>query len=65
MLLEIYLYNQGNLPKIIVGLLQISRRTSQTNEKSQVVVDYNQYMLGVDKLDQLVSYYIFLHKTVK
>ncbi len=28
-------------------------------------MDYNQYMLGVDKLDQLVSYYSFLHKSVK
>ena len=30
-----------------------------------MVADYNQYMLGVDKLDQLVSYYSFLHKSVK
>ena len=29
------------------------------------MVDYNQYMLGVDKMDQLVSYYSFLHKSVK
>ncbi len=35
---------------------------SQTQEKP---VDYNQHMFGVDKLDQLVSYYSFLHKSVK
>lgn len=33
--------------------------------KPTVVADYNKYMLGVDKLDQLVSYYSFLHKSVK
>ena len=31
-------------------------------EKPQVVVDYNDHMLGVDKLDHLASYYSFLHK---
>ena len=41
------------------------RRNSQIQEKPVVIVDYNQYMLGVDKLDQLTSYYSFLHKTVK
>ena len=34
-------------------------------EKPTVVADYNQYMLGVDKLDQLMAYYSFLHKSVK
>ncbi len=33
--------------------------------KPVVVHDYNQHMLGVDKLDQLASYYSFLHKSVK
>ena len=30
-----------------------------------MIVDYNKHMLGVDKLDQLMSYYCFLHKSVK
>ena len=30
-----------------------------------MIADYNKYMLGVDKLDQLVSSYSFLHKSVK
>ena len=33
--------------------------------KPVVINDYNQYMLGVDKLDQFASYYSFLHKSVK
>ncbi len=37
----------------------------QPKEKPKVVEDYNQYILGVDKLDQLASYYSFLHKSVK
>ena len=30
-----------------------------------MIVDYNEFMLGVDKLDQMMSYYRFLHKTIK
>ena len=43
----------------------LTRRTSKFHEKPVVVVDYNNHMLGVDKLDQLVSYYSFLHKSLK
>ena len=42
----------------------LSRR-GELKEKPMVVADYNDYMLGVDKLDQLMSYYSFLHKSVK
>ena len=41
------------------------RDTKQLKEKPRVVADYNQYMLGVDKMDQFISYYSFLHKSVK
>ena len=41
------------------------RGTKQLKEKPTAVADYNQYMLGVDKMDQFVSYYSFLHKSVK
>ena len=34
-------------------------------DKPTVIADYNQYTLGVDKLDQLMAYYSFLHKSVK
>ena len=40
-------------------------RCGELKEKPMVVADYNDYMLGVDKLDQLMSYYSFLHKSVK
>jgi hypothetical protein len=30
-----------------------------------MIHDYNLFMIGVDKLDQLMSYYSFLHKSVK
>ena len=33
--------------------------------KPVIIHDYNQHMLGVDKLDQFASYYSFLHKSVK
>ena len=40
-------------------------RRGEVREKPTVVADYNLYMLGVDKLDQLMAYYSFLHKSVK
>ena len=33
--------------------------------KPTVIADYNTYMGGVDKSDQLLSYYPFTHRTVK
>ena len=41
------------------------RPTRTATKKPKAVLDYNQYMLGVEKMDQLVSYYSFLHKSVK
>lgn len=40
-------------------------RFGAVKEKPTAVADYNQYMLGMDKSDQLSSYYSFLHKRVK
>ena len=37
----------------------------EQSQKPTVVADYKQYMLGVNKLDQLMAYYSFLHKLVK
>ena len=48
---------------IIIGLF--TSRFGGTKRKPTVIADYNKYMLGVDKLDQLTSYYSFLHKSVK
>ena len=33
--------------------------------KLLMIVDYNKHMLGVNKLDQMMSYYSFLHKNIK
>ena len=33
--------------------------------KPIMIVDYNNHMFGVDKLDQMMSYYSFLHKSIK
>ena len=40
--------------------LVMYRRTSQVKHKPKVVEDYNQHMLGVDKLDQLATYLLQL-----
>ena len=40
-------------------------RHGQMKQKPVVVEDYNQHMSGVDKLDQMMAYYSFLHKSVK
>ena len=37
----------------------------EKSDKPTVVADYNQFMLGVDKLDPLMAYHSFLHKSVK
>ena len=42
-----------------------ANRSSQTKLKPVVIDNYNQHMLGVDKLDQFARYYSFLHKSVK
>ena len=42
-----------------------ANRSSQTKSKPIVIDDYNQHLLGVDKLDQFASYCSFLHKSVK
>ena len=34
-------------------------------KKPNVIHQYNRYMLGVDKLDQMMCYYSFIHKSVK
>ena len=33
--------------------------------KPQCIIEYNQYMSGVDRLDQMISYYSFTRKTMK
>lgn len=40
-------------------------RSGTTKTKPVVITDYNKHMLGVDKVDQLTTYYHFLHRSVK
>jgi len=35
------------------------------NKKNKVIVDYNTFMGGVDKLDQMTEPYFSTHKTIK
>ena len=46
-----------------LSIIRVASRPPK--EKPAVVAEYNKYMLGVDKLDQLASYYNFKHKSVK
>ena len=56
------MYNNG----LVFVIFYINRRsTDSTKENPLVVHEYNHYMLGVDKLDQLMAYYSFLHKSKK
>ena len=55
-----------NLNVQISHISSTCRRSGYPSKtKPEVVHDYNKHMLGVDKLDQLASYYSFLHKSVK
>ena len=49
---------------MVLTSLLLTRR-GEITDKPTVVADYNQFMLGVDKRDQLMAYYSFLHKSVK
>ena len=43
-----------------------SRRAGKPPQiKPRVVIEYNKYMLGVDRLDQRMSYYQFVRKSVR
>ena len=51
---------------VVFVIFYINRRsTDSTKEKPLVVHEYNHYMLGVDKFDQLMAYYSLLHKSIK
>lgn len=41
------------------------RYTAQPKNKPLVIKDYNDFMLGVDRMDQMVAYYNFEHKSIK
>ena len=47
------------------NMLDIHTCRGQVKQKPAVIELYNQHMLGVDKMDQLATYYSFLRKSVK
>ena len=53
------------------SLAAITRRKKKRHGKTEqimkplCVTEYNQYMSGVDRLDQMISYYPFTRKTTK
>ena len=47
------------------NIVQVRTHRGQLKQKPQVVQQYNDHMLGVDKMDQLATYYSFLRKSVK
>ena len=59
-----YIYTHSLTYANILTIIDVYR-SGQTKLKPVVIDDYNQHMLGVDKLDQFASYYSFLHKSVK
>ena len=46
-------------------MIPVSRRGRQREEKKKPESVYNNYMCGVDRMDQLMSYYSPLRKTLK
>ena len=50
---------------VYVVITFYSRGKSRVVKKPEVVAEYNQFMLGVDKIDQMMSYYSFVRKSIK
>lgn len=48
----------------IVECPKLNRRRNKV-KKPDCIIDYNQFMCGVDRMDQLISYYTPLRKTLK
>ena len=49
----------------VIEVLRVPWSVGRRGTVKQKPVVVQDYMLGVDKLDQLMSYYSFLHKSVK
>lgn len=57
---EVFSITTGHLPKMVIT----SNRFSQQNTKPRHIVEYNKNMSGIDKSDQMVSYYSTPRKTI-
>ena len=49
----------------IMSFLFTLRDQQNPQKQANVIRQYNRYLLGVDKLDQMMCYYSFIHKSVK
>ena len=50
---------------VYVVITFYSRGKSRVVKKPEVVAEDNQFMFGVDKIDQMMSYYSFVQKSIK
>ena len=46
-------------------MLEVINRRGEKKMKPNIIKDYNQYMSGVDRAEQMVSYYDCLKKTIR
>ena len=46
-------------------MIQVTNRRGEKKMKPNIIKDYNQYMSGVDRAEQMVSYYDCLRKTIR
>jgi len=56
------------LSTVHTGKMMDSSKVNRRGErvkKLNCVIDYNQHMCGVDRIDQLMAYYTPLRKTIK
>lgn len=51
--------------KVQLKLIQSANQFGQQKNNPEEIVEYNNYMSGVDRSDQMVSYYISHRKTCK
>lgn len=58
---EVFSITTGRFQKMVIT----SNRFSQQNTKPRHIVEYNKNMSGIDKSDQMVSYYSTPRKTIR
>ena len=46
-------------------MIEVTNRRGEKKMKPNIIKDYNQYMSGVDRAEQMVSYYDCLRKTIR
>lgn len=46
-------------------LMNVTKKRGQTLLKPEIVVEYNKFIIGVDRHDQMLSYYTCDHKTMR